>query len=111
MCRCPGFDGGARSRRGTSTIRQPRRNTFRAWTERKPSQCLHRELLDDPTATNALVAATKPHAHIRTKVAEPMKRLSIDMPVNLHRRFKRACTMVAEVLAFIERRTAELERS
>jgi hypothetical protein len=45
-----------------------------------------------------------------------MKRLSIDMPVNLHRRFKRACTaaekvMVAEVPAFIERRTAELERS
>ena len=75
-----------------------------------------RELLDDPTATNEFVAATEPRAHIRTKVAEPMKRLSIDMPVNLHRRFKRACTaaekvMVAEVPAFIERRTAELERS
>jgi hypothetical protein len=45
-----------------------------------------------------------------------MKRLSIDMPANLHRRFKRACTaaekvMVAVVLVFIERRTAELERS
>jgi hypothetical protein len=38
------------------------------------------------------------------------------MSVNLHRRFKRACTaaekvMVAVVLTFIERRTAELERS
>ena len=75
-----------------------------------------RELLDDPTATNELVAATKPQAHIHTKLAEPMKRLSVDMPANLHRRFKRACTaaekvMVAEVLAFIEQRTAELERS
>jgi hypothetical protein len=51
-----------------------------------------------------------------TKVAESMKRLSIDMPASLHRRFKLACTasdrvMVPEILAFIERRTAELERS
>jgi hypothetical protein len=75
-----------------------------------------RKMLDDPTATNELVAATKPQAHIHKKVAEPMKRLSIDMIANLHRRFKHACTpaekvMVAEVAAFIERRTAELERS
>jgi formylmethanofuran dehydrogenase subunit B len=81
-----------------------------------PRRFASRELLDDPTATNEFVAATEPRAHIRTKVAEPMKRLSIDMPVNLHRRFKRACTaaekvMVAEVPAFIERRTAELEKS
>jgi hypothetical protein len=59
---------------------------------------------------------TKPQAHIPTKVVETMKRLSIDMPASLHRRFKVACTtadkvMVGEVLAFIEQRTAELERS
>jgi hypothetical protein len=45
-----------------------------------------------------------------------MKRLSITMPPDLHTRFKIACrsanlVMVDEVLAFIERRTAELERS
>jgi hypothetical protein len=50
-----------------------------------------------------------------TKVVKP-KRLSINMPPDLHRRFKIACTranlvMVNEVLAFIERRTTELERS
>jgi hypothetical protein len=38
------------------------------------------------------------------------------MPASLHRRFKLACTaadrvMDPEILAFIERRTAELERS
>jgi hypothetical protein len=57
---------------------------------------------------------TKPQAHIHTKVAEPTKRLSIDIPASLHRRFKLACTtadkvMVAQVLAFM--RTAELGRS
>jgi hypothetical protein len=45
-----------------------------------------------------------------------MKRLSIDMPPELHNRFKIACAranleMVDEVLALIERRTVELERS
>ena len=49
-------------------------------------------------------------------MAEPMKRLSIDMPVSVRRRCKLPCTavdkaIVAEVLAFIKRRTAELERS
>lgn len=43
-----------------------------------------------------------------------MKRLSIDMPEDAHRRFKVACAatgrkMAAELTAFIERRTAELE--
>jgi hypothetical protein len=42
-------------------------------------------------------------------------RLSIDMPASLHRRFKLACVatdklMVEEVLTFIKRRTAELEK-
>jgi hypothetical protein len=45
---------------------------------------------------------------------EPMERLSIDMPATLHRRFKMVCVgtdtlMIEEVLALIERRTAELE--
>jgi hypothetical protein len=44
-----------------------------------------------------------------------VKRLSIDMPASLHRRFRRACiatdrVMVSEILAFIERRAAELEK-
>lgn len=44
----------------------------------------------------------------------PMKRLSIDLPEEAHRRFKVACAatgrkMATELTAFIERRTAELE--
>jgi len=45
---------------------------------------------------------------------EEMKRLSIDLARSLHRRFKTVCsrhdtTMLDEVVAFIERRTLELE--
>ena len=47
---------------------------------------------------------------------EPIEtaRLSLDIPAELHTRFKVACArsrlkMTAELLAFIERRTAELE--
>jgi len=44
----------------------------------------------------------------------PTARLSLDLPAELHSRFKAACArsrlkMTAELLAFIERRTAELE--
>lgn len=47
--------------------------------------------------------------------AEPTKRLSIDLPYSLHRRFKTACAkadkiMNDEVENFIKRRTAELEK-
>lgn len=47
--------------------------------------------------------------------AEPTRRLSIDLPESLHRRFKTACAktdkkMIDEVASFIKRRTAELER-
>jgi hypothetical protein len=45
---------------------------------------------------------------------EPTARLSLDIPAELHSRFKAACArdrlkMTAELLGFIERRTAELE--
>ncbi len=60
---------------------------------------------------------TKAQTHITTKPpeAEKTKRLSIDLPESLHHRFKKACvgnklSMVTEVLAFIERRTKELEQ-
>jgi hypothetical protein len=74
----------------------------------EPQTHIHTNVADRDT--------TKPQAHIPTKVVETTKRLSIDMPASLHRRFKVACTtadkvMVGEVLAFIEQRTAELERS
>ncbi|MEL6828041.1 MAG: hypothetical protein AAFN91_17470 [Pseudomonadota bacterium] len=44
----------------------------------------------------------------------PVKRLSIDLPEDAHRRFKVACAatgrkMAAELTAFIEKRTRELE--
>jgi hypothetical protein len=59
---------------------------------------------------------TKSQTHIPTQTVEPTKRLSIDMPVSLHRRFKGACgkaglTMVDEVLVLIEHRTGEIEKS
>lgn len=51
----------------------------------------------------------------RPKVDGPIKRLSLDLPAELHRRFKTACSatdrkMAAELIAFIERRTMELEQ-
>jgi hypothetical protein len=47
-------------------------------------------------------------------LTEPTKRLSLDLPVSTHTRFKTACSatnrkMVNEIQEFIERRTAELE--
>jgi hypothetical protein len=53
---------------------------------------------------------------VPTKVGDQgaKRRLSIDIPEILHRRFKTACSktdkrMVAEVMNFIKRRTIELE--
>lgn len=45
---------------------------------------------------------------------EPTKRLSLDLPASVHMRFKSACSatgrkMVAEIQAFVEQRTADLE--
>ena len=47
---------------------------------------------------------------------EPTARLSLDIPADLHARFKAACArsrvkMTGELLSFIERRTAELEQN
>ena len=46
---------------------------------------------------------------------EPTKRLSLDLPLSLHTRFKTACSatrsnMAAEIHAFIKTRTAILEK-
>lgn len=51
----------------------------------------------------------------KAKQTEPIRRLSIDLPESLHRRFKTACSkhdkrMLSEVVSFIKRRTEELER-
>ena len=48
------------------------------------------------------------------KTTEPTKRLSVDVPVSVHRRFKTACSatsrqMVAELRHLIEARILELE--
>ena len=45
---------------------------------------------------------------------EPRKRLSVDVPASIHRRFKTVCSatnrkMADEIQKFIERRTEELE--
>ena len=59
---------------------------------------------------------TKQSAKVEAKSVprEPTKRLSLDLPESVHRRFKTACSaastkMVSELHAFIEARTAELE--
>jgi len=59
--------------------------------------------------------AVKPFPEIATKPAEPTRRLSLDIPQSLHKRFKTACSatdrkMVGELQGYIERRTEELER-
>ena len=46
---------------------------------------------------------------------EPTKRLSLDLPASVHKRFKTACSatdrkMTDEVVRYIERRAAELEK-
>ncbi len=58
-----------------------------------------------------------PHSHINTNVVnkEILKRLSIDIPVDTHTRFKTACSatehkMSKEILDFITQRTLELEK-
>ncbi len=53
---------------------------------------------------------------VPTGKPEPTTRVSIDLPRSMHKRFKIACEMAdtkmaAELMAFIERRTAELERT
>lgn len=45
---------------------------------------------------------------------EPTKRLSLDLPQSVHRRFRTACSaadtkMAREIMNFIERRTRQLE--
>jgi hypothetical protein len=54
-------------------------------------------------------------AAVSAGAKEPTARLSLDISAELHARFKAACArsrlkMTAELLAFIERRTAELEK-
>ena len=78
--------------------------------------------LHEPVAAQASIPTdpqthihTDQQVHIPTRASERLKRLSIDMPATLHRRFKVACVatdkvMVEEVLAFIKRRTAERAR-
>lgn len=52
---------------------------------------------------------------VKVEQSEPTRRLSIDLPESLHRRFKTACSrkdkkMLSEVTNFIMRRTTELEK-
>jgi hypothetical protein len=59
-----------------------------------------------PVPAEAVPAGSKP--------AEPVKRLSLDLPAGMHRRFKTACSatgrkMAGELQDYIARRTAELE--
>lgn len=51
----------------------------------------------------------------KAKPTEVTKRLSLDLPATMHTRFKTACTatgqrMNAEIIAFIEERTVQLEK-
>jgi|LNFM01.1.fsa_nt_gb hypothetical protein len=64
---------------------------------------------------DAAKAETSKATNTETRIGEPTARLTIDLPETVHTRFKTACVMtkrkmVEEVRAFIEQRTAELER-
>lgn len=63
----------------------------------------------------AAMAETNKPENTETRMTGPIARLTIDLPEPVHTRFKTACVMtkrkmVEEVRAFIEQRTAELER-
>jgi hypothetical protein len=67
-----------------------------------------------PVAPIALNADSLIPPDAETQKPDPIVRLTIDLPENIHTRFKAACAltrrkMVEEVRGFIERRTAELE--
>lgn len=64
---------------------------------------------------NSAKAGTHKPTNTETQISVPIVRLTIDLPEPAHTRFKTACAMtkrkmVEEVRAFIEQRTAELER-
>ncbi len=64
---------------------------------------------------NATITETNKPANTETQISVPIARLTIDLPEPAHTRFKTACVMTKrkmaeEVRAFIEQRTAELER-
>lgn len=63
----------------------------------------------------AVKVETSKSVNTETRISGPIVRLTIDLPESDHTRFKTACVMtkrkmVDEVRAFIEQRTAELER-
>jgi len=68
----------------------------------------------DAFVNKATAAPSAPIAPPPPQTKEPTARLSLDIPAELHSRFKSACArsrlkMTTELLALIERRTAELE--
>lgn len=85
----------------------------------KPVTQEHRNLPSREAAkTETRIAAkaqTSNSANTETQNVSAVARLTIDLPESVHTRFKTACVMtkrkmVEEVRAFIEQRTAELER-
>jgi hypothetical protein len=69
----------------------------------------------EPSPQSPISSNVEKRETTETQNAEPVARLSIDLPKSLHRRFKTACAkadlkMMAEVMALIERRTVELEQ-
>lgn len=67
----------------------------------------------DPDAPPVPPAVRRRRPVIEVQPEAP-KRLSVNLPATLHTRFKTACSatnrqMMAEIVQFVERRTAELE--
>jgi hypothetical protein len=82
---------------------------------RPPAEAIARFEQAGPGQDTRAQIPLPPVAAIANEAVEPTRRLSLDLPRSLHRRFKAACAkhdtkMIAEVMGFIERRTAELER-
>jgi hypothetical protein len=122
---CPNVGGRRGSRRDVNQPRDRRLTArprcpslpVRGRQERKIEMSRGQTNDDIRAAMEAVQTRPWPRTHRRQRgQVSSMKRLSINMPPDLHHRFEIACTranlvMVNEVLAFIERRTAELEKS
>ena len=70
----------------------------------------------EPAAASVAASTDNGATKSSETIKEPLRRLSVDLPESLHRRFKTACSrtdrvMLVEVTEMIRRRVEELEGS
>lgn len=95
------------------------KKTFKAAPRPQPSAAAIERFVNEGHGRDVepAITETQKSAKAETKVSAsdgPPARLTVDMPKELHRRFKGLCSMAGlkmndEIRSFIERRVAELE--